>query len=94
MSSLVGFVTSLFGSPRFNHSNNGFADGGSLSNVQPATLLANVKTAIQVVQVIIDILRSDSALETVAIPGLGVSVGGQEELVGKLGGIVLELLAG
>ena len=70
----------------------GAVGGGSISGTTPATLLANVITAGQVVQVIINVLKSDSILAAISIPGVGVSIGPDQQLVGTLGGIVLNLL--
>lgn len=63
-----------------------------LATADPNVLLNKATTAVQVVQVIAAVLRQDSGVGTISIPGVGVGLGSNNELVRALIGVVHTLL--
>ena len=59
-----------------------------------AALLANATKAIEVLEILIDVLKADAGVNAVAVPGVGVGVGSDNALVQTLLGAFLPLFSG
>lgn len=63
------------------------------SIIDPGALLKNVTAAMELLEVLVTVLEGDSGdVSAVLIPGVGTSIGGNDELAELLRGMAVSLL--